>query len=113
MSGARLQEFSPREGVPPGEGAEPGCDELTADELARQEEEGKAAILQVYSALLIGFLVAPRPQLQAEVRGSLAGGSLQAVAAGVQRCLHFYLDAGAITEKSERSLRHLLASLQA
>ena len=69
--------------------------------------------MEVYAALLIGFLIAPAPQLRAEATAALSGGSLEAVRAGVQRCLKFYLDAGAITERTEQSLRNLLSSLSA
>lgn len=46
-----------------------------------------------------------------EVDGLLEGG-MGAVAGAVRRCLCFYLEAGAITRKTEASLRALLASLQ-
>ena len=85
--------------------------EITVEQLARHEEDGRAAIVEVYAALLIGFLVGPAPQLRDEATAALPGGSLEPVRAGVQRCLKFYLDAGAITERTEESLRNLLSSL--
>lgn len=47
-----------------------------------------------------------------EVERSLEGG-MEPVLTGVQRCLAFYLGTGAITPRTEASLRALLASLQA
>ncbi len=47
-----------------------------------------------------------------EVERALEGG-MEPVLTGVQRCLAFYLGTGAITARTEASLRALLASLQA
>lgn len=67
----------------------------------------------MYAALLIGFLVAPGPQLRAEVAAVLPCGSIAPVVEGVQKCLDFYLSTGSITQKTEQSLRGLVASLGA
>lgn len=80
--------------------------------LAEHEEAGKAAILQVYAALLVGFLVVARGELRARACAVLACGSLDPVVAGVSRCLRFYTDAGAITERTQASLTNLLTALQ-
>lgn len=47
----------------------------------------------------------------AQARGQLPGGDLGPVARGVQQCLGFYLKAGAITPRTEASLRRLAGSL--
>ena len=39
-------------------------------------------------------------------------GGMAAVTAAVKRCLQFYVDASAITAKTEASLRVLIASLE-
>ena len=39
-------------------------------------------------------------------------GGMAAVTAAVKRCLQFYVDANAITDKTEASLRVLIASLE-
>ena len=49
----------------------------------------------------------------AQARGALPGGDLAPVARGVQQCLVFYLKAGAITPRTEASLKRLAASLAA
>ena len=92
--------------------ASPGL-EITEAQLAQQEEEGAASIVETYAALLLGFLVAQDPTLRAEAAAAMPGNSLDPVVAGVQRCLRFYMDTGAITERTEASLRSLLADLEA
>ncbi len=49
--------------------------------------------------------------LPQETESTLEGG-VQFVTAAVRRCLQFYVSAGAITRKTEESLRSLLSSLQ-
>ena len=69
--------------------------------------------MEVYSAILLGFLVEGCPAARREAAALLPGASLAPVVAAVERCLHFYVSTGAITKGNEDSLRGLLASLQA
>ena len=65
----------------------------------------------MYASLLAGFLISSDPALQQIVGRSLAAGSIQPVIDGVQRCLEFYMSTGAITERTESSLKTLLVTL--
>ena len=47
----------------------------------------------------------------AQAKAELPAGDLAPVARGVRQCLGFYLKAGAITPRTEASLRRLAASL--
>lgn len=47
-----------------------------------------------------------------QAQSAMPSGDLAPIARGVQQCLGFYLRAGAITPRTERSLRRLAASLQ-
>jgi hypothetical protein len=67
--------------------------------------------VQVYAAMLLGFLVEGQLSLRLAAAKLLPGGTLEAVTGAIERCLHFYINAGAITEHNERSLRQLLTSL--
>lgn len=83
--------------------------EVTEQHLAEDEDEGAASIVEVYSALLFGFLLADDEAMQVAAIAKL--GSLQPIISAIKRCLSFYVDAGAITTQNEESLRKLLASL--
>ena len=85
--------------------------EVTEQHIADGEEDGTASIVEVYSALLLGFLLADDASLQAEAIVRL--GSLRPVTAAIRRCQAFYVKAGAITSQSEESLRTLLLALPA
>lgn len=82
---------------------------MTEQHIADNEDDGTASIVEVYSALLLGFLLANDQSLQIEASRIL--GSLNPVIAAVKRCLSFYVGAGAMTSQSEESLRKLLAAL--
>jgi hypothetical protein len=70
-------------------------------------------MVEVYAAILLGFLVEGDQAARAEAAALLPGGAgLAPVVAAVERCLAFYVSAGAITKGSERSLRELLQSLR-
>ena len=84
--------------------------ELTEQTLADHEDEGAASIVEVYAALLLGFLLAEDAALQSEAVQSL--GSLRPVLSAVEKCLSFYVDAGAIMSQNEESLKKLLMSLR-
>eukprot|EP00884_Botryococcus_braunii_P011921 jgi/Botrbrau1/2072/Bobra.0047s0035.1 len=86
--------------------------EVTEAALRRGEEEGNAAIVEVYASLLLAFLLEGDPAACEEAAAMLPGGSLQGVVGAVERCLSFYLDTGAITARTEAGLRRLLASLK-
>lgn len=87
-------------------------EEVTLDSLQAGEGHGAASIVEVYAAILLGFLIEGDAAAQAEAAGLLPGGSVKPVVAAVARCLQFYVQAGAITKGTEDSLRALLSSLQ-
>ncbi|BDA42662.1 hypothetical protein COCOBI_03-5550 [Coccomyxa sp. Obi] len=93
-----------------GVGGSPGL-EVTEEQLLANEEEGAASIVEVYAALVLGFMIEDDPALRQEVECLLEGG-VATVSMAVERCLQFYVNAGAITRSTEESLRALLASLQ-
>lgn len=83
--------------------------EVTEQHLDDNEDEGAASIVEVYAALLFGFLLADDEAMQTAAISKL--GSLRPVISAIKKCLSFYVDAGAITTQNEESLRKLLASL--
>jgi len=89
-----------------------GADEVTADDLEIDEAEGEASIVEVYAAMLLGFLVEGDPKLRQRAAALLPGGSLQPVVSAVERCLEFYIRADAITDSTSAKLKKLLASLK-
>jgi hypothetical protein len=72
---------------------------------------GEASIIEVYCGMLLGFLVRDCADLAAVVAQQLEGGTLQPVVGAVQRCLHFYVSTGAITEHTKVTLEELLQHL--
>jgi len=100
------QQQQQQQDEPPGCGAAPGGGADDADAHA-----GEAAIVEAYSAMLIGFLLRGSPRLQQLAAGLLTGGSLQPVVAAIRRCLTFYVTAGAITESTRNKLVQLLTEL--
>ncbi|WIA08618.1 hypothetical protein OEZ85_008047 [Tetradesmus obliquus] len=72
---------------------------------------GEASIIEVYCGMLLGFLVRDCADLAPVVAAQLEGGSLQPVVGAVQRCLHFYVSTGAITEHTKVTLEELLQHL--
>ena len=68
---------------------------------------------QMYSAIALGFLVKDSAARRAAAAAQLPGGSLEAVAALVERCLQFYMLAGALSEVNQRSLGALVVSAAA
>ena len=83
--------------------------EVTEQQLTDHDDEGAASIVEVYAALLFGFLLADDPVMQAAAVSQL--GSLQSIMSAIRKCLSFYVDAGAILSQNEESLMKLLASL--
>jgi hypothetical protein len=98
---------APADGVPDASQAE----EVTLDALQHGEGEAAASIVEVYAAILLGFLVEGDKKAQEEASNVLPGKSMECVISAVQKCLHFYVTAGALTQRTEASLRALLASL--
>ena len=97
-----------------GEGTAPSAsqaEEVTLDALQQGDGEAAASIVEVYAAILLGFLIEGDTVAQGEAAELLPGKSLVPVIAAVQRCLNFYVNAGAVTQRTEASLRALLASL--
>lgn len=86
-------------------------EEVTLDALQHGEGEAAASIVEVYAAILLGFLVEGDKKAQEEASTVLPGNSMDCVISAVQKCLHFYVTAGALTQRTEASLRALLASL--
>jgi hypothetical protein len=74
---------------------------------------GTASIVEVYAALLLGFMVAGHPELQAEAAARLPGDGLAGMRASIRRCLAFYTSAGAITDASRATLQALARELEA
>jgi hypothetical protein len=72
---------------------------------------GEASIIEVYCGMLLGFLVRDCADLAPVVAKQLEGGTLQPVVGAVQRCLHFYVSTGAITEHTKMTLEELLQHL--
>jgi hypothetical protein len=72
---------------------------------------GEASIIEVYCGMLLGFLVRDCADLAPVVAKQLEGGTLQPVVGAVQRCLHFYVSTGAITEHTKATLEELLQHL--
>ncbi|KIY96796.1 hypothetical protein MNEG_11166 [Monoraphidium neglectum] len=85
--------------------------ELASGGSSSSDNAGEAAIVEAYSAMLLGFLLRGSPGLQHAAAARLAGGSLEPVAAAIQRCLAFYVTAGAITEGTRGKLVQLLEEL--
>lgn len=73
---------------------------------------GAGSIVEVYTAVLLGFLIEGSPSLQKTAAALLPTHSVGPVVAAIARCLDFYVRTGAMTKKNEDSLRHLLASLE-
>jgi hypothetical protein len=72
----------------------------------------EASIVEVYSGILLGFLVRDGgPGLAAAVAGLLPGGSLDPLTSATGRCLDFYVRTGAITDHTKATLQALLQQL--
>jgi hypothetical protein len=72
----------------------------------------EASIVEVYSGILLGFLVRDGgPDLAAAVAGLLPGGSLDPLTSATGRCLDFYVRTGAITDHTKATLQALLQQL--
>jgi len=86
---------------------------VTLDTLKDGEGEAIGSIVEVYAAILLGFLVEGDRAAQAEAAATLPGGTMAPVVAAIRRCFQFYVTAGALAQHTEASLRDLIASLQA
>lgn len=88
-----------------------GGAELTEAELSAEEGSGVAGILEMYAAMLLGFMLQANTCLRQEAAARLCGGSLSPVVAVIHSSLAFYLQAGAITDVSKAVLLRLLQDL--
>lgn len=86
--------------------------EVTADDLDVDEAEGEASIVEVYAAMLLGFLIEEDSSLRQQAASLLPGGTLEPIVAAVEKCLEFYVRADAITDSSSTKLKNLVASLR-
>lgn len=74
----------------------------------------EASIVEVYSSILLGFLVRDGgPQLAQAVAAMLPGGSLDPLLSSTARCLDFYMRTGAITDHTRTTLEGLMRELAA
>lgn len=87
-------------------------DEVTLETLNKKNREASGSIIELYSAVLLGFLVEGDRKAQEQAADRLPGGKLSPVVSAIRRCLGFYLATGALTKETEDSLRNLLASLE-
>lgn len=87
-------------------------EEITLETLDAETKGGAGSIVEVYTAVLLGFLIEGSPSLQKTAAALLPTHSVGPVVAAIARCLDFYVRTGAMTKKNEDSLRHLLASLE-
>ncbi|KAK9817241.1 hypothetical protein WJX72_011651 [[Myrmecia] bisecta] len=87
-------------------------DEVTEQQLADSEEDGTAAILEAYAAVLLGFLLERDLSLRPVAAALMPEGSLDPVISAIHRCLQFYVQTGSITQQTEASLRNLLTTLE-
>lgn len=73
----------------------------------------EASIVEVYSGILLGFLVRDGgPALAQAVCALLPGRSLDALTSATGRCLDFYVRTGAITDHTKATLELLLRQLE-
>jgi len=110
--GAAVGASPPQAAAAAGASTPGGVQEVTAADMQRAEGAGAASILQVYAAMLLGFLVADQAPLQAAAAGLLPQGGLGGVLAAIRRCLSFYVNAGAITEASRDTLAAMTRRLE-
>jgi hypothetical protein len=85
---------------------------MTEAALAAHGASSAASIVEVYSGVLLGSLVASSQEAAATIAPLLPGGDLGVVVAAVGRCLAFYVATGAITGSSRAKLEGLLEALR-
>ena len=95
-----------------GGGVTPGGVYVTERCLLADKDRGEASIVEVYSGMLLGFMVQASSQAREAASGLLPGGNLGVVVGAVERCLQFYVQTGAITDSSRAKLEGLLKNLQ-
>ncbi len=86
--------------------------ECGQDQLQQQQEDGAASIAEVYSAMLLGFMIQGQSHLQQAAARCLPGHTLEPVLGAIVRCLHFYNATGALTDASRQALTSLLQELK-
>ena len=85
--------------------------EVTLDSLQHGEGEAVGSIIEVYCGILVAFIVMNNPMEREKAKNLLPGSSLYPITQAVQNCLAFYTSAGAMTPKTEQSLKNLLQKL--
>lgn len=99
-------------GVP--SGAKVVTNPSAAVEALGSNTASEASIVEVYSGILLGFLVRDGgPALAQGVCALLPGRSLDALTSATSRCLDFYVRTGAITNHTQVTLEQLLQQLSA
>lgn len=97
--------------------AAPGAKVVTSPSAAAEalgsNTASEASIVEVYSGILLGFLVRDGgPPLAQAVCALLPGRSLDALTSATGRCLDFYVRTGAITDHTKATLELLLRQLE-
>jgi hypothetical protein len=92
--------------------ATPGGAYVTEGCLMADKDRGEASIVEVYSGMLLGFMVQASSKAREAASKLLPGGDLRVVVGAVERCLQFYVQTGAITDSSRAKLEGLLKHLQ-
>jgi len=86
--------------------------EVTADDLESDELEGKASIVEVYAAMLLGFMVSSDAGLRSKAAELLPHGSFEPVVSAIERCLQFHTQTDTITDATGTKLRNLIECLK-
>jgi hypothetical protein len=101
-------------GAGPTSGAKVVTSPSAAVEALGSNTASEASIVEVYSGILLGFLVRDGgPLLAQEVCALLPGRSLDPLLLATGRCLDFYVRTGAITDHTKATLEQLLQQLNA
>lgn len=101
-------------GVLPSSGVKVVTSPTAAAEALGSDTASEASIVEVYSGMLLGFLVRDGdPALAQAVAAQLPGNSLEPLTSATGRCLDFYVRTGAITEHTRGTLEELLRHLVA
>lgn len=86
--------------------------EVTLESLRDSEGQAMGSIIGAYSGILLGFLVVNDLEACAKAKCMLSTNSLRPLIGVIQKCFAFYRNVGALTPKTEASLRDLLVQLE-
>ena len=86
--------------------------EVTLDILREGEGEATAATVESYAAILLGLLVKDSASARLEAQQIFSNVSMEPIIDAIQRCLVFYLRAGALTVQMENILKELVVALR-